>query len=199
MEIQELMGRRIAEHRKINGLTQAELAEQANVSRQTVSNIERGVVDATVSTVFALCRVLRVSPSNVFWEVGDPGVVEHIESDLLFAVAEKANAVITQQWLSDRERGVPIFTLNGGSVEMPRLSLSMVDGVLKALGQLGLDQFPQMVLALPYYREIMPCGHLPQDVVSDSEGTSYCGRCVEQEEQRRQLYAALAAAKEGNQ
>lgn len=159
-------------------MTQAELAEQAELSRQTVSNIERGTVDATIGNLFAICRVLRLSPSNVFWEVGDPGVVEHIESDLLYLVAERANRVIADQWRRDRERGIPLYSLNGEPVKMPCLSLSMVDGVLKALGQLGLYTFPQMVLSVDYYQE-MPCGHLRQDIVSADEGTAYCGRCAE--------------------
>lgn len=165
--IHEVIGRRIAEHRKWLGLSQAQLAEQTGLTRQTISKVERGRGDATISTLFGICRALRISPSNVFWEVGDPSVTDNIESDMLFLVAEKANARIAARWQKDRERGVPIFSMTGGEVmECPRLSLSMVNGVLEALGELGLYQFPQMVLAVSYYEDHQICGHPREAVVS---------------------------------
>ena len=68
MEIQEVIGRRVTEFRKLHGLTQAELAKRSGVSRQTVSNIERGVVDATVSTLHAMAQALGEPLSRLMME-----------------------------------------------------------------------------------------------------------------------------------
>lgn len=68
MTIQEVIGWRVTEFRKLHGLTQAELAKRSGVSRQTVSNIERGVVDATVSTLYALAQALGEPLSRLMME-----------------------------------------------------------------------------------------------------------------------------------
>ncbi len=44
--------------RKAHGLTQAELASRAGLSRMTVGKIERGQVDPQLSTLLELARVL---------------------------------------------------------------------------------------------------------------------------------------------
>lgn len=56
----------IKDHRKRLGLTQAQLADQTDVSRKTINTIENGVF--TPSTILALkiARELKVSVHDVF-------------------------------------------------------------------------------------------------------------------------------------
>jgi len=60
---------RLKEARIKAGLTQAELAELAGVSRKTVNTVENGVF--IPSTVLALClaRALNTTVEDLFWLV----------------------------------------------------------------------------------------------------------------------------------
>ena len=72
-----VLGRALRDARRRQGWTQAELAERAGVSQPTVSNTERGVSDASLSTLLRLASILglelvlreRASPDpTAFWE-----------------------------------------------------------------------------------------------------------------------------------
>ncbi len=60
------LGRAVHDARRARGWTQGDLATRAGVSQPTVSNFERGVGDASLSTVWkllaALERDLEVTP-----------------------------------------------------------------------------------------------------------------------------------------
>ena len=55
------LGERIAEKRKEQGMTQAELAEQMLVTRQTVSRWEAGAALPDIEKIAQLARLLDVS------------------------------------------------------------------------------------------------------------------------------------------
>ncbi len=55
------MGKRIAEARKAKKITQAQLAEQLNVSFQAVSNWERGETTPDLSNLLEISRILEIS------------------------------------------------------------------------------------------------------------------------------------------
>ncbi len=61
------IGLNIAFYRKLNGLTQIELAEKAGISRTFLSNIEAPNMETSVSleTLFDIADVLRVSPDKL--------------------------------------------------------------------------------------------------------------------------------------
>lgn len=52
---------KIALTRRRRGLSQTDLAEQAGLSRATISLIERGKCDPTLSTLDALTNVLKIT------------------------------------------------------------------------------------------------------------------------------------------
>lgn len=54
------MSGRLAELRIRAGLTQRRLSEQSGVNPQTISEIERGIGNPTLSTLEALARALEV-------------------------------------------------------------------------------------------------------------------------------------------
>lgn len=55
------MGMRIQQARKSAQLTQMQLSEKIDVSTQYISDLERGVVGCSISTLIKLCDALTVS------------------------------------------------------------------------------------------------------------------------------------------
>ena len=56
-------GARIAELRKIRGMTLGELAEKTGVSKPTILRIETGENDTTVGRLIKIAEALGVSPA----------------------------------------------------------------------------------------------------------------------------------------
>ncbi len=65
VRIMELLNR-INELRKKNGLTQAQLAEAAGVSRKTINTIENSIFVPSTVLALRLAKVLQVSVEDVF-------------------------------------------------------------------------------------------------------------------------------------
>jgi len=78
MEINyKLIGKRIARRRQVLDLTQAELAERANISPTYTGNVERGA-KCSIETLMKLCTALDVTPDYLLL-----GVDKEYRSDLL--------------------------------------------------------------------------------------------------------------------
>jgi len=58
---------RLKEARQAAGLTQAELAEKAGVSRKTVNTVENGVFIPSTILALSLARALGVTVEELFW------------------------------------------------------------------------------------------------------------------------------------
>jgi transcriptional regulator with XRE-family HTH domain len=58
------IGSRIAKRRRVLDLTQAELAEKANMSTTYTGNIERGA-KCSIATLLKLCSALEVTPDYI--------------------------------------------------------------------------------------------------------------------------------------
>jgi putative transcriptional regulator len=63
----ERLANRIKERRNELGLTQAELAEKAGVTRKTVNTVENGVFTPSATLAIKLARVLNVRVEQLFW------------------------------------------------------------------------------------------------------------------------------------
>lgn len=50
------------------GLSQADLAEAVGVTRQTIGLIEASGYNPTLNLCVAICKVLRVTLNDLFWE-----------------------------------------------------------------------------------------------------------------------------------
>lgn len=50
------------------GLSQADLAEAVGVARQTIGLIEAGGYNPTLNLCVAICKALRVTLNDLFWE-----------------------------------------------------------------------------------------------------------------------------------
>ena len=58
--VMNLLAKKISEHRKIKGLTQEELAEQAKVNLRTIQRIENSESEPRSKTLQLICDVLEV-------------------------------------------------------------------------------------------------------------------------------------------
>ena len=67
--------------RKKLGMTQAQVAEAADISDRTYTEIERGIVNMRILTFIRICDALRVSPDEVLVKAHEAQGVR--EDDLL--------------------------------------------------------------------------------------------------------------------
>lgn len=65
-EIYLLIGKRIKYLRRLNSLTQAQLAEKADLSLNYISQIETGVASPTVKTLLTIAHALNVEIKELF-------------------------------------------------------------------------------------------------------------------------------------
>lgn len=61
MDMRRLVGRNLRRVRLEKGLTQERLAERSGYAQQYISNVERGLENPTVITIYELASALRVS------------------------------------------------------------------------------------------------------------------------------------------
>lgn len=59
------IGNKLFSVRKKMGMTQAEVAEAAELSTRTYADIERGNVNMRIETVLRICNVLRITPNEI--------------------------------------------------------------------------------------------------------------------------------------
>lgn len=52
-------------------LSQADLADQIGVTRQTISAIENGSYNPTLKLCIAICKATNKTLNDLFWEVDD--------------------------------------------------------------------------------------------------------------------------------
>lgn len=60
MNDRERIGKRIAEIRKLKGISQVKLAELANISGSHIARIELGQLNVGIDTIARLCKPLGV-------------------------------------------------------------------------------------------------------------------------------------------
>lgn len=61
------LGSRLKDVRTAAGLTQAELAERAGVSRKTINTVENGVFVPSTTLALTLARTLGTRVEDLFW------------------------------------------------------------------------------------------------------------------------------------
>jgi len=60
------LGLNIAFYRKRSGLTQLQLAEKLDIDRSHMSGIELAAVGVSLDVVFKICKVLSITPKELF-------------------------------------------------------------------------------------------------------------------------------------
>ncbi len=74
----KILGKRVRELREERRMTQAKLAEQADLSTNYIGEIERGEAQATLDSLFAIMDALEVNPSLLFTPLDRPQDKEEI-------------------------------------------------------------------------------------------------------------------------
>ena len=59
------IGNKLYETRKNKGLTQAEVAEKAELSDRTYADIERGSTNMRLETLLKICNALNITPNDI--------------------------------------------------------------------------------------------------------------------------------------
>lgn len=98
------IGRFIAERRKINNLTQAELAERLSITDRAVSKWENGKSMPDSSIMLALCKELKISVNDLLnGEVVDmENYNEKVEKQLLEVIKQKEESdkrLLALEWV----------------------------------------------------------------------------------------------------
>ena len=65
------IGNKLQRIRKRMGMTQADVAEAAELSDRTYADIERGTVNMRIETILRICHVLHITPDELFTEEAD--------------------------------------------------------------------------------------------------------------------------------
>lgn len=60
------LGLNIAYYRKLNKMSQSQLAEQIDISRTHMSRIETAECAVSLDVVFSICDALNIQPSKLF-------------------------------------------------------------------------------------------------------------------------------------
>lgn len=63
------MKNKITKIRKDKGLTQIELAKKCNISQQSISKIEKGIITPSLTVAFQLSQVLNCSIDELFKDI----------------------------------------------------------------------------------------------------------------------------------
>ncbi len=61
----KVVGNRLYTFRKAKGLTQAQVAEMADLSDRAYADIERGDTAMRINTFMKICRALQITPNDV--------------------------------------------------------------------------------------------------------------------------------------
>lgn len=61
----EELGRRLQECRESRGVTQQEMADYCNLSKNYISALERGLNKCNVQTLLGYCNILEISPNDL--------------------------------------------------------------------------------------------------------------------------------------
>jgi transcriptional regulator with XRE-family HTH domain len=65
MDMRKLVGENVRRLRLAGGLSQEELAESSGFSQQYISDLERGLRNPTVVTLFELAQALGATPTDL--------------------------------------------------------------------------------------------------------------------------------------
>jgi transcriptional regulator with XRE-family HTH domain len=75
-QLAKMVGAIIAGKRKAKGLTQAQLAEQMSIEKETISRVETGVISPTLSRLAQLAKILDCEMTDLL-RIKTPEVEDH--------------------------------------------------------------------------------------------------------------------------
>ena len=84
-EYSKYLGESIYRNRKRQRMTQAELAEKAGVTEQTIRKIEHGEGNPQLDVLCALITTLMIDPAEIFYPQADPEDPARKQLEILLA------------------------------------------------------------------------------------------------------------------
>ena len=84
-EINSIVGKRIKDFRKLRGYSQAQVSDLTNINRATISQLESGKQQITLTLVYALAKGLGVEITTFL------PLLKHLEVDSLTEKIEQQN------------------------------------------------------------------------------------------------------------
>ena len=63
----ELLGQRIRDVRKQKNMSQEDLADVSGLALSQIGRMERGNINATLSSVFSICRAMEIDVAELFY------------------------------------------------------------------------------------------------------------------------------------
>ena len=82
------IGNNLYKVRKAKGLTQAEVAEKAELSDRTYADIERGSTNMRIETLLKICEALNITPNDILVVDND---IEIPEQDIAETIKDCSN------------------------------------------------------------------------------------------------------------
>lgn len=86
------IGNNLYNIRKSTGLTQAEVAERAELSDRTYADIERGSVTMRIDSLLKICCALNITPNDIFVSDNNTEITEQGIEDVLKDCTNKEKA-----------------------------------------------------------------------------------------------------------
>lgn len=101
------IGKRISNRRNVLDMTQAELAERADMSATYVGNVERAGSKCSIETLMKICTALDVTPDYLLLGVDKKYRNDNLDDikDELYRCDEKKRKTIKEfiKWYSDQD------------------------------------------------------------------------------------------------
>ncbi len=79
------LGESVFRNRKRMKMTQAELAERAGVTEQTIRKIEHGEGNPQLEVLYALITTLKIDPAEIFYPLAVPDNTSRKQLEMLLA------------------------------------------------------------------------------------------------------------------
>ncbi len=87
------LGHRVAERRRLAGLTQAELADRVGVAMETISRMERGSALPGLSRIEAIARALNTDLTDLF-DIGERSALDASIDELAALLRTRSEAEV---------------------------------------------------------------------------------------------------------
>ncbi len=100
------IGNKLYKIRKNKGLTQAEVAEKAELSDRTYADIERGSTNMRIETLLKICDALYITPNDVLIEKTNALISE---KDIIKALTDCSN--------NEKETALKLLSVYIGSLK----------------------------------------------------------------------------------
>lgn len=131
MQVREL----IKSYRTINGLTQQEMADKMNMSKQTYARMEKGITTMTDSKIDAFAKIIGKSP-NLIREAAENDKLVNILQDNTNTISENNSEtiglIVNNHYYGDNELNAQIKFLKDLLIEKDK-QIALLETLVESL------------------------------------------------------------------